>query len=222
MIRFLMLQFEGDPNIGMYGFATDSYCILGKEVSLKAAEKIYEILKVNIKTAFIAGTEFPGLFAAGNSNGIIIPKIAEKSEINALRKLDVNILITKNKETALGNLILCNDNGCIISKKLRQYKKEVKDCLDCEVEVGTMAGLEIVGSAGRASNFGCLCHRNVSEEEIKKIEEVLKVKADVGSVSGSPFVKAGIIVNSHGILASEESTGPELGRMQEVFTPQIV
>ena len=80
-----------------------------------------------------------------------------------------------------------------------------------------MAGLHIVGSAAVATNKGCLCHRDASEEELKLIEDLLKVKTDIGSIGGSPFVKAGIIANSYGIVVSEEASGPEMQRIDEVF-----
>jgi len=143
-----------------------------------------------------------------------------KKENEKLKKLfpELDILVLNMKQTALGNLILCNDKGALISNKLKTDAKKISECLGCEVETGKIAGMEIVGSVGAASNNGCLCHPNSSEEEIKLLERLLKVKVDIGSVSyGSPFVKAGLIVNSSGVLTSENSTGPELQRIGEVF-----
>lgn len=214
-MKFLKVQFNGDPNIGLYGFATDSYCLLGLEPKRK--EKIKELLKTDLTITTIAGTELTGLFAIGNCFGIVLPKILEEEELKRIKRLDINTLILKSKETALGNMILCNDKGCIISEKLRKFKKEIAECLMCEVETGRIAGLSIVGSSSIASNRGCLCHRDAAEVELKKIEEVLKTKADYGSVSGSPFVKSGLIANSSGIIVSESATGPELERILEVF-----
>jgi translation initiation factor 6 (eIF-6) len=37
---------------------------------------------------------------------------------------------------------------------------------------------------------------------------------------GTPYIKAGVIVNDKGIIISESSTGPELGRADEVFNPE--
>jgi translation initiation factor 6 len=216
--KFLRTNFYGDPNIGLYGFATDNYCFLGIEPQQKILQKIKEFLKVNIITSSIAGTELAGLFVAGNSNGIILPKIVEDFELKNLKKLKINLKIINSKETALGNLILCNDKGCLISNSLKRYKREISDTLCCEVETGKIAELEIVGSCAVASNLGCLCHREAKEEELKKIEEILKVRVDVGSISyGSPFIKSGVIVNSKGIVFSEQTTGAEMGRLEEVF-----
>ncbi|MFQ6020498.1 MAG: translation initiation factor IF-6 [Candidatus Aenigmatarchaeota archaeon] len=217
-MKFLKTSFYGDPNIGLYGFSTDKYCLLGLEPSKKILKKIKHTLNVKIKIIKIAGTELVGIFSTGNKNGILLPKIIEKQEIRNLKKLDLNFEIINSRKTALGNLILCNDYGCLISKNLKKFKKQIKDVLNCEIVTGTIAGLEIVGSTAIANNKGCLCHMNSKKDEIRKIEELLNVKVDIGTVNyGSPFVKSGIIVNNKGIIFSEQTTGPELGRIDEVF-----
>ena len=217
-LKFFRAKFYGDPNVGMYGFATDDYCLLGLEPNKKILGKLESTLNVKTRFTTIAGTEFIGLFATGNKNGIVLPKIVEDFEIKKLKSLGVNLEVIESKETALGNLVLCNDRGCLISTNLRRFKKKIADALDCEVETGTVAGFNIVGSAAAANNSGCLCHIESKEEEMKKIEELLKVKVDVGTAGyGSPFIRSGLIVNSKGIAFSELSTGPELGRFEEVF-----
>ena len=215
--RFAKINFNGDPNIGLYGFATDNYFVLGVKIK-KIEKKINDILKSKGIYTTVSNTELAGIFMAGNSNGIIAPKIIKESEVKSLKKLGINIKVLRSKETAIGNLILCNDNGALISEKLKKYRKSISDVLGCDVETTEVAGLDIIGSVSVASNRGCLLHPEATSEEIKRVEDVLKVKCDVGTVSfGSPFVKSGIIVNSNGILISESSTGPELGRMGEIF-----
>jgi len=208
--KFLKTNFYGDPNIGLYGFATDKYSLLGIK-----PRKI-TILKTKLKVSSIAGTDLVGIFAIGNKNGILLPKIAEDYEIKKLKKFNIEII--NSRKTALGNLILCNDNGCLIPKDFSKFKKQIQDALDVEVDIGTIADLELLGSCARASNKGCLCHREATEKELEKIKNLLKVKVDIGTVGyGNPFIKAGIIVNSNGILVSDLTTGPELERIFEVF-----
>ena len=53
---------------------------------------------------------------------------------------------------------------------------------------------------------------------MEKIEQLLKVRVDVGTVGyGSPFIRSGVIVNSKGVLYADGTTGAELGRIEEVF-----
>ncbi len=214
-MKFMKAQFSGDPNIGLYGFATDAYCLLGFEPREKG--KIESLLKIKIRLTTIAGTELAGIFASGNSFGVVLPKIAEREEIKSIKALGINTLVLKSRETALGNMILCNDKGCLISERLKAFRKEIADCLSCEVDTGKISGLSIVGSCAAATNRGCLCHRDADEDELKRIEDVLKVKVDIGSIYGSPFVKAGLLINSSGALASQTATGPEMERILEVF-----
>jgi len=216
--KFLRTNFNGDPNVGMYGFATDKYCFLGANVQKNILQRVKETLKTEIVSSTISGTELIGLFSMGNSNGIIISKLIEAYEIKRLEELGLNIKVISSNETALGNLILCNDKGCLISASLKKFQKEISDTLGCEVEIGKIANLDIVGSCAIASNAGCLCHREADKEELKKIEEILKVKVDVGSVTyGTPYIRSGIIVNSNGVIFSEPTTGAEMGRIDEVF-----
>ena len=217
--KFLKANFNGDPNVGLYGFATDDYCLLGLEPSKKVMTKIKSTLKADIKIATVGGIELTGLFAAGNKNGLVLTKIIEEHELKKLKNIfDLNFEILKSRETAIGNLILCNDKGCLISERLKRFKANISDALGCEVDIGTVADLDIVGSVAIASNTGCLCHRETREDEMKKIEELLNVKVDIGTTSyGSPFIKAGIIVNSRGVVFSEQTTGAEMGRISEVF-----
>jgi translation initiation factor 6 len=216
--KFLRTNFNGDPNIGMYGFATDKYCFIGANIQQNVLKRIKETLKTEVISSTISGTELVGLFAMGNSNGIILSRLIEDYEMKRLKEVGLNLKVINSNETALGNLILCNDKGCLLSGSLRRFQREISDTLGCEVEIGKIANLDIVGSCGTATNVGCLCHREAEEEELKRIEEILKVRVDVGSVTyGTPYIRSGIIVNSNGVIISEPTTGAEIGRIEEVF-----
>jgi len=58
------ISFGGDPNIGLYGFATDKYYFSGFP---RTGGKAAESLKVRTVPAMIMNTYFAGMFAAGNS-----------------------------------------------------------------------------------------------------------------------------------------------------------
>jgi len=215
-------NFFGDHNLGLYGKACEKICILGKSLEEKR-EKIEEVLKVKSVALTLSNTDLVGIFCALNENGIVLTRILtsfEKEKFLELKKLfGMNLLILKSKFTAVGNLILCNGKGALISKLFsKKEKKEIEDCLGVEAVFSTIAGIQTVGSCGIATDKGCLLHRDASEEEIKIVEEVLKVKADIGTANfGSPFVGSCIIANSEGALIGESTTGPEIARIQEAL-----
>lgn len=218
-MKILQTDFYGDHNLGLFGKASDKLCVLGNFVSDKDVEKIGSILEVDVVKATVANTDLIGIFCCMNSNGILLPKIASNRELEMFKEFDVDVEVVNSKFTAIGNLVLCNDNGAVISRLLsRKDKKIIEDCLGVNSEYSSIADIHTVGSCGVATNKGCLLHRDVSDGEIKIIESVLKVDVDIGTANfGSPFVGSCIIANSNGGLIGESTTGPEVNRIIETL-----
>ena len=201
----------GDPNVGLYGFATERYGVCGAK-----NKELEKALSVKFHVLPVYGTYLTALFAVGNSFGIIISRHAVENA-QGLKKI-TKVMELDTSYTALGNLILLNDKGIVISPLLRKYKKPISDFFSLPCETGTVAGLTVVGSAAVATNNGCLVHPNIREKEKLLLEKVLGVNSFIGSVSfGSPFVKSGIIANSKGAVVSGRSSGVELGHIAEAF-----
>jgi len=221
-LRVWQTNFYGDHNLGLYGKSSDRICVLGRILEGKR-EKIEEFLNVKTVALTISNTDLVGIFCALNENGMILPKIItdlEREKFEELKKLfGINVKVLNSNFTALGNLILCNGHGALISKLFtKKDKKMIEDCLDVESHFSTIAGIQTVGSCGIATSKGCLLHRDASEEEIKIAEEVLKVKVDIGTANfGSPFVGSCVIANSKGAIIGESTTGVEIIRLQETL-----
>ncbi|MCD6402708.1 MAG: translation initiation factor IF-6 [Candidatus Aenigmarchaeota archaeon] len=216
--HILQTEFHGDPNVGLYGVASDEVCLLGSTLFKKYGERIEAVLKVPVKPLSVGGTSLVGLFVVMNSNGLLLPKIVTEEELKIVEKLGLRYAIIESKYTALGNLILCNDKGAVVSPLLKKQKKIVEETLGVKAKIGTVAQLSIVGSCGVATNKGCLLHRDVMEEEMGIVEKTLGVNADIGTVNfGTPFVKSGLIANSNGFVVGKMTTGPEIVRVDEAL-----
>ncbi len=208
----LRTNFDGDPNLGLYGFATDKYCVVGANLARK---KLEQELKVDAHFFTAFNTGLLGIFAAGNSSGIVLPDFMDEQEREHIKP---EALFLKTRYTALGNLILMNDNGIILSPLLKKEKAAVEKFFGLRCEMTKIANTVVVGNAGIATNMGCLVHPKIRKNEMKLIQEVLGVEADIGTVNfGSPYPGSGVIANSRGFVASEESSGPELGRINEAL-----
>ncbi|NOX71087.1 MAG: translation initiation factor IF-6 [Candidatus Micrarchaeota archaeon] len=215
--RIARLSFQGNPYIGLFSFATDSICVLGKGIAAKHISKMKDILGVNVIESTFLGTQLAGIFVAGNSKGIIISKNLEDDEI-AILKDDANVLLLDTKHNAIGNLILANDKGCIISKDLKRFKEKISEFLKVPVETGTVYGLDLVGSLGACNNSGCMVHSGASTEEVEHLKKVLGVHVDTGTNNfGSRWIRSGIIVNSKGFIVGNDTSGPEMGNAAEIF-----
>jgi translation initiation factor 6 len=163
-----------------------------------------------------------GVYIATNSNGILVPSIITDSEIEELKTLcssyDTSLEIVESKDNALGNLILCNNNGAVISKELSGNINTIQDVLDVEVLILDYAQNKLPGSCGVANNNGCCVHPLISESEAEMISEVLKVPVDVSTINmGNPYIRAGSVTNDFGGIFGYDSSGPELMRLSNVL-----
>lgn len=199
-------DYRGKINIGLYALVTENFGLFPPEFKKK---DLFEVEEVEVS---IANTNLLGLFCAGNSHGLVLPSIVKDIELDKLQA--TNYVTIDSELTALGNLILCNDRGAIISKHLKDKREKIEEALAVKTVVGSLHGLNIVGSGGIATNNGALLHRDSSDQEIAVVESNLEVEADIGTVNfGSPYVGTGILANSRGVLVGNQTKGPELGRI---------
>ena len=222
-MKIFQTNFHGDVNIGLFSRTSDKFCIVGNFVMDKSKQKMEEFLGADVFKTTIANTDLVGIFCAMNSNGILLPNIVNKRELDFFKRLKnqygVNVAILPSRFTAIGNLIAANDNGAIISDVFsKAIKRKIEDCLGVQAEYSTVAKQIVVGSLSVVTNKGCLLHRDADEDEIKKVEEILKVKTDIGTANfGSPFVGSAVIANSKGAVVGEQTTGPEVVRIAETL-----
>ena len=169
----------------------------------------------------MAGTILLGVYAAANSNGIVVPDLVSEQEIETLTNVTTNVVQLKSRRNAFGNLILVNDHGAIMSETLSHENvvvQKIRDALDVEIVVGSIARLPYVGSLASVNNNAAFVHPECTEEEAEFISSVLKVKVDSGTVNrGSPVVGAGMLTNDFGVVVGDLTVGPELMIMTNLF-----
>lgn len=214
-------SFHGDPNVGLHGIATDRYCLVGKGVSDKQVAELEAILKVPVYRTSFYGTDLIGLFAAGNSSVLLVPKIIFENELKSLKawleKLSVKLIVIDTEHTAFGNSILLSDKVAILSNVYdKATKKQIQQAIGIETVSMDLAGTSVPGSVGKITNKGAIFSPNISDAEIKKLEQLLKFEIGLGTVNlGNPFVSAGLIANSFGFVIGEQSSGFEMSRVDE-------
>lgn len=204
--------FNGNPNVGLYGFATDEYCLIGNGIPAREIKMIKEALKVPVHKIMIAGTDLVGAFVAGNSRMMLVPEITFPRELKVLDKLGIEYTIIHSRLTALGNTILCDDHGAIVSREFSaDQKKKIRQALNVKLKPGTLGELDTVGSCGVITKRGGVLHRDATKEEVKKAEGLFGVELECASVNmGNPHVSSGIIANSNGFIVGKASGGPEV------------
>lgn len=218
-MHILVENIHGNPNIGLYGFANDSFCLLGKEVPEALARKVEDILHVPTHRITICGTSLIGVFCAGNNKKVLLPEIAFKDELTELDRLHIPYEVIKTKLTALGNNILCNDHAALVNPDYSaDVKKRIRLALNVKLRPGTIAGVPTVGSCGAGNRSGLYLHRDIEDDELDMITGVFNVPCETGSVNlGSPYVRSGIICNSNGFVVGDKSGGPEITLIDEAL-----
>ncbi|MFH0874901.1 MAG: translation initiation factor IF-6 [archaeon] len=218
-MHIFQTNLNGNPNIGLFCFCNDKFCLVpfGTQAFVKA--KFEEALKVPVYEISIAGTTLIGALVAGNSHGIIIPSITFKNEIMLLDKYKIKYTIIDTKFTAFGNNVLCNDHCCVLSCDYdAATMKEIEKALGVPVMHGKIAALDTVGAIARLSNENGLVHSEAQVDEIKFLEKNLKITAEKGSVNyGSPYISSSLLCNSHGFIIGESTSGPEIANADEAL-----
>ncbi|HXG06405.1 MAG TPA: translation initiation factor IF-6 [Nitrososphaera sp.] len=212
--------FYKSPNIGIFVKTNDSLVLVPPGFAETKSEKLADYLQVKEVHTSVAGTRLLGAMTVMNNNGILLPAIASDEEVETIRqssKLKVERL--KSRLTAIGNLIVANDNGAVISPLLKpEVGRQVQDVLGVPAHTMSVGGFVQAGSMIVATNVGAAVTPKASEGEVKLVSEILQVPAEPVTVNnGTPFLSSGIIANSKTVIVGTLTTGPELIMMSRVF-----
>ena len=203
----------GNPWIGMFIKGNDDYTVIPIDSLEKLEDKVKDNLKTEVIKAALGQSNLIGVYSAMNSNGIVLPNVTVDSEAEVFRKLGLNVYVSKDTRNAHGNNISVNDTGGIINPRIpKSERKRMEEVFGVELVPTTIAGYYTVGSSCISTDKGFLTHFKTSPDEIKMLEDFLKVKGELGTVNtGSGFVSYGVVANSKGYVAGEQTTPFELG-----------
>ncbi len=211
-------RYSGNPNIAVFATAGESLALTAADATPEFVRTLEGALGVDVIKLSVGGSFVVGSLVAMNSNGAIVSELADDGELSLISS-KINCTRLEDRLNAVGNNILVNDNGAIVSPEYsEETAKAIGDILGVEAVRSSIGGINTVGSICRATNKGCACHMDASDEEIALIADVLKVEAYRTTVNhGSRAVGAGIVANSKGAVVGDESTPIELGKIEEAL-----
>ena len=216
----LRAAFGGSSYVGVYSRATDGCLLLRPDADDDLRESFVDELDVPAVSTTVGGASTVGALAAGNENGLLVSSRATDREIDRIEAAtDLPVGELPGRVNAAGNVVLCNDTGAYVHPDLsRNAVRAVQDTLDVPVERGDLAGVRTVGTAAVATDRGVLCHPKSTDEELDFLEELLGVPADLGTINyGGPLVGSGLVANEHGFVVGQDTSGPELGRIENAL-----
>ncbi|MBU1976083.1 MAG: translation initiation factor IF-6 [Nanoarchaeota archaeon] len=210
---------HGNPNVGLYGFCTEKYVLVGPEVPKDMHKTYEEIFQKPVKVLTIAGTSLLGVFLNGNKKCLLVPNIAYDYELEALDKLEIEYQVIESRLTCLGNNILTNDKYALLSPEYKEEdEKSIGEALGVPTKRRKLVDVNTVGSIAIMNDKGCLIHHEASKQDIDLISTNFAISVEHGSVNmGNPYVKSGILLNDHGFVMGDTSGGPEIVHADRVF-----
>ncbi len=219
------LNLYGNPNIGVYILATDKYVIVPEGLTREELEVIESVLRPRVLLeATIMGTRLIGVLLAGNSHGLLLPSGAEEEVSKFEKELGVAVGVLPSRHNAVGNIIVANDKAGLAHPGLDdEALKAASEVLGVEIHRRDIAGVTTVGSAIVVTNRGGLVHPDVGEEELEELRRIFGVPIEPGTVNfGMELVRTGLVANSYGALVGEETSGPEIARIQTALGGGVV
>lgn len=210
--------FQENPYIGVFMRASDNLALVPPVVREEDRAMVGEVLKVPVITSTIGNANIIGSLMACNSNGWVASNIITSPEFQHLARY-MNLTILRERNNALGNVILASDTRALISPFLsKQSERIIGDILDVEVLRGTIAGQDNVGMSAVITGKGLLCHPKITDEEKTVLDDFFGMRSSIGTVNfGIPLIGAGLCANSHGALVGGKTTGVELNRIEHAL-----
>lgn len=210
----------GSSYIGVFAATTDDHLFVRPDLPDELTAEFQRELDVAVVGTTIGGASAVGSLTTGNASGVIVSSRLTEVEHDRLSSaISLPIAALPGRINAAGNVILANDTGALVHPDLpREAVAAIESGLDVPVERGSIAGVRTVGTAAVATNRGVLCHPQTTDSTLDRLEALFGVPADIGTINyGGPLVGAGLVANGHGYVAGGETTGPELGRIEDAL-----
>ncbi len=218
-MKIVQKNLFGNPYIGCFCLATEDFALVPLETPENFVKEVEKALKVSVIRCKIADSSLIGILAAANSYAIFLPSICEDDEEKKLKEeLDVKIKRFNVKYTAIGNLLLLNDNGIVASSLIAKHARKFAEFLNIKFDCTTIAKSDLVGSSGIATNRGAVVNIDITEDEKKIVENTLDVEVTPCTANhGKPFIGACMIANSKGAIIGGLTTSIEISKMYQAL-----
>ena len=222
-MALLQKDLFNSPYSGVFCATNDLVTLVPPGIPEDDMEAISEALGTKVEVITIGGSSVLGTLIAMNNKGVLVSNLITSLELEKLEEitatLSLNLGVLSERSNAIGNNFLLNDSGGFCNERLsKQSKVEAEKIFEIAITSQSLNGMDTLGMIGSVNTKGGLCHPEISDNEKEVMEKVLKVPVMEGTVNfGMPLVGAGVISSSKGAICGRQSTGVELGRVEEAL-----
>lgn len=210
--KVALMEFEGNPNIGIYMFVNDKFALIGKELRKDKLKEVEGTLGVPVYKVTVLETELVGIFVAGNNHVLLLPEMHEhemKRFEEIAKKHEMKIITVSDKLNTLGNNVCLSDSEILINP---DYPKSLLTKLAKQTGYRVIPIknrlFKAVGSVFLFANNKYFVSQELEEEDVKDIVDKI---GGVGTVnSGGNFIASGVIGNVNGVILGSHCTTIEI------------
>ena len=222
-MTLLQRDIFNSPYSGVFCATNDSLTFIPPGIPNDDMEAISEALGSRFEVVTIGGSSVLGTLITMNNKGILVSNLITGMESDKIEDiatdLGLNFGVLSERSNAIGNNFLINDRGGFCNERLTSRSKtSAEEVLEIKIESRSLNRMDTLGMIGCVTNKGGLCHPEISDEEKGIMEKVLEVPVMEGTVNfGMPLVGAGVVSSVNGAVCGRQSTGVELGRVEEAL-----
>lgn len=212
------VSIAGDPHIGVFTRVFEDIAVIPADAPEELEVHFREAFDLDIVRATIQGSPIIGSLLAGNSNGFVVSGLATQTELKRLGEYRELYLLGRGMNAA-GNVILACDQFAAVHPEMEHHiQKEIGEFLKVPVTPLTLGDVKVVGMAAVATNSGVVINPRSTASEIATLERICELPVGKGSINmGNAMVGTGLVANTRGYLAGSETSGYELGRIEDIF-----
>jgi translation initiation factor 6 len=223
-MALLQRDLFNSPYAGVFCATNDVLTLVPPGIPEDDIAAISGALGASVEPVTIGGSRVVGTLVAMNGQGLLVSNIVTSREIEKLEKLasDFNLRlgVISDRSNAIGNNFLVNDSGGFCNERLGSQTRELaQEILGVEITPKSLNQMDTLGMIGCVTNKGGLCHPDIEAQDRETMERILAVPIMEGTVNfGMPLVGAGVVATTKGAVCGRQSTGVELGRVEEALS----
>lgn len=160
---------------------------------------------------------FVGVFARVTDGFVLVPKQAQKKEIDGLRDFfGVEVVHTNIANSSLiGILSIANSHGIILPGLAEEH--EVKQLEQAGLRVKKLHAISAFGNLVALNDRVGICSKHISKETKKEMESFLKVELKQMQVGGSDLAGAAVVATNNGFVTHAKTDKKELDALEKIF-----
>ncbi len=212
---------KASPFVGVFGAVSDKLSFFPPALSKKERHGLEDLFGTEVIETTISNSSLVGVFVRGNSKGFLVPSTTTAEEKQLLEEQGIKSI--ELPITAIGNLVSLNDSIAFVSEMLsEEHAKKISDFLKIKVIRKNIASTEITGASLLLTNKGFIVNPNLSDEEFDFLKKETRLEGIPTTANyGDPYVSNNVLANSHGVLAGNGTSGPEMMKIDESLIKEV-